>query len=98
MILLLALHIVLSLHIQLVCMDVVRVVTVVSCAGTVAVPFSRSWAWIGGLFFFIIPVESYSNVSCSCPIRRDRVVAFECGFEVVDVFLSCILHSKVVND
>ena len=55
MIFLSALRIVLWLCIQLENMDVVRVVPVIFCAETVAVPFLRKFALTGGLVFVCNP-------------------------------------------
>ena len=62
MIFLPALGIVLWLDIWLGWMDVVRVVPIIFCAETVAVPFLRSWASTSGLVFFYNP----SRELCQC--------------------------------
>ena len=77
-------------------MDVVSVVLVVFFVKKV--PFFRSWALTGGLVF----VRNLSLELCqcivSCPICSDCVVVFKCGIEVVYIFLSCVLHTKVVDN
>ncbi len=50
------------------------------------------------LVFFVVPVQCYPNVSCSCPTACEFVIFLECVFEMLGVFLAFVFHPEVVNN
>ena len=47
--------------------------------------------------FFVVPVKSDSDVSCSRPIGGDFVVALECLLEVLSVLFTNVFDPKIVH-
>jgi hypothetical protein len=48
------------------------------------------------LSLFVIPVQSYSNVTCACPIACQFVVQFEDLLKVPCMFFANVFNAKVV--
>jgi hypothetical protein len=48
--------------------------------------------------FSIIPYEVYAVVQISIPIFGELMFLFDGPDEVVNVFLTCVFHSKIVDN
>jgi hypothetical protein len=85
-------------HIKLVRLDKVSAVVCWLCGGIVLILSSRSLALTNAPGVFVVPVQCYPNVSCSCPIACEFVMFLKCVFEMLGVFLAFVFHPKVVNN
>jgi hypothetical protein len=46
---------------------------------------------------FVVPFEAYATIQVASPVHGKVIFAFHTCDEVVDIFLSLIFYTKVVN-